>query len=200
MCQWKKGRAKVSLDQLTKEELQEMSFIEIAFEIMQSRKQPIAFYDLIKQIGEILDISEEEMKDKISQFYTDLNIDGRFLNVGDNTWGLNSWYPIEQVEDEIVPTVTKKKKKSKKKLDDGFDDIEEEDLDDLDDYDDDLDEDEFLDDDDLDEDEVDDEEDFEEEIPDEDDELLIDEFDDDEADDELDGFITDDEEEEEEEE
>lgn len=105
----------MSLDQLNQEELQEMSFIEITYEILKERKQPIAFFDLVQEIAKLLGISQEEVDEKISQFYTDLNTDGRFLNVGDNTWGIKGWYTVEQFEDDIVPTTRKKKKNQKQK-------------------------------------------------------------------------------------
>ena len=47
------------------------------------------------------------------QFYTDMNIDGRFLAIAENQWGLREWYPVEQIEEETAPTVKVRKKKRK---------------------------------------------------------------------------------------
>ncbi|MQH79788.1 DNA-directed RNA polymerase subunit delta, partial [Escherichia coli] len=41
------------------------------------------------------------------QFYTDLNTDGRFLNVGENLWGLRDWYSVDDIEEKIAPTIQK---------------------------------------------------------------------------------------------
>ena len=59
-------------------------------------------------------------------------------------WGIKAWYPVDQVEDDIVPTVKRKKKKAKivdDEFDDEFDELDDEDLD-L--YDDELDDEDFM--------------------------------------------------------
>lgn len=190
---------KVSLNQLTLDEIREMSLIEIAYEILNDKKEPVSFQELFSQIVNYLGLSEEEAKSKISQFYTDLNVDGRFMNVGGNAWGIKGWYPVEQFEDDIVPTTRIKKKKGKKDDDDLdlYDDedlIEDEDfLDEYDDEDLDLEDDEFLDEedeDDLDDVDVDDDDEFEDEDIIDDDLLLDDEeFEEDDLDEDLDAFI-----------
>jgi len=178
----------VSLEQISKEELQEMALVEIAYEILKEKKEPLPFHELVDRIAELLELSPEQVRNRISQFYTDLNIDGRFINVGANTWGIKSWYPVEQFDDEIVPVVKSKRKRAKALEDDDFDDLDYDDLDEFDDLDD-FDEvyDEDSDDDEYDEDEYEDE--------DLDDESLLDDEDDEFIDDELldDDIILDDE-------
>jgi DNA-directed RNA polymerase subunit delta len=177
---------KVSLKQLSKEELRQTSFIELAHEILVEKKQAMAFEAIVKEIKGLLEISDKEVRNRLLQFYTDLNIDGRYIAMGDNRWGLREWYPVDQIEEETVPTMKSSKKKKAKKKDedldlDDFDDLDDEDLDydDLDDTDDD---DDLTDDDDVDVDEAD--EDLE--IDEDEEELEIDEFDDDDEDEEED--------------
>ena len=94
-----------------------MSLIEIAYEIMLDKKKAIPFSEIIEELKKLLGHSDEEIKSRIAQFYTDLNIDGRFLSLGENQWGLRIWYPVDQVVEEIVnPVKAKKKKKAKKKV------------------------------------------------------------------------------------
>lgn len=129
----------MSLAQYSKEQLKELSLIELAYEFMSNSKNPIAFSDLIHEVSTAMELTEDEMRARLAQFYTDLNIDGRFLALGDNRWGLRVWYPIETAEDEVA-SVTKPKKKTKKKgLDEDDIDVDdyaeiEEDYDDLDDF------------------------------------------------------------------
>lgn len=163
--------------------------VEVAYELFLESKKPYIFSELVEEIATLLGLTKQQVEDKIAQFYTDINIDGRFICVGENMWGLRTWYPYEQIEEEIVPTVTPKKKKAKKgakaDLEDDFDDIEDHlDYDELDEYDDtdlddDDDDDDFddIDDVDLDEDDDDDDliEDDEEFELDDDDEDLDDE-------------------------
>ncbi|WP_121663914.1 DNA-directed RNA polymerase subunit delta [Metabacillus litoralis] len=184
----------MSLKQLTEEQIKEMAMVEVAYELFLEARKPYVFSDLVKEVADLLGLTQQQVEDKIAQFYTDINIDGRFICVGENMWGLRTWYPYEQIEEEIVPVAKPKKKKSKKAdddedLDDVYDELDEEDLeyDDIDEYDDsdDEDEDEDFDDlddaDDLDEDEDDDdlidddEDDYDEDLDDDED----DDFDDD---------------------
>lgn len=136
----------LTLNNYKPEEIKEMSMIEITFELMKEKKQPIVFNDLLKQIQEIKQLSEEEVMDRISYLYTDLNIDGRFICLGENRWGLRTWYPYEQAEEEVTPTVRRKKAKKTDdddidvELDEDFDDFEEELDDDYEDLEDELDE------------------------------------------------------------
>jgi DNA-directed RNA polymerase subunit delta len=170
----------LSLSQYSKEELQEMSLIEVAFEILKEKKQAITFQEMMAEIKSILELDEADVNEKMVQFYTDINIDGRFMSQGEGRWGLRVWYPVDQIEEDNVTTVKPKKKKSKKAVDeddldlDEFDEIDEEDLDfdDIDEFDED--DDDALDDDDE------DDEDFDEDLEDtddfdDDDELLEDE-------------------------
>ena len=156
---------KLSLKQFSKEQVAEMSLIELAYELLVEKNEPFFFNDLANEIAKVKGASKAEIASKIAQFYTDLNIDGRFTSLGDNRWGLKTWYPVDQVEEEVVHTVKVKKKKKTKKaavvdedldLEEDIEDIEEDfdDSDDLLDDDDDLDEldDDLDDDDDLEED------------------------------------------------
>ncbi|MGF3105648.1 DNA-directed RNA polymerase subunit delta [Rossellomorea sp. DUT-2] len=181
----------MSLKQLSKEELRQTSFIELAHEILTEKKKAMPFEDIVKEIKGLLGISEKEVRSRLLQFYTDLNVEGRFIAMGDNSWGLREWYPVDQIEEETVPTMkSSKKKKAKKKVDEDldledFDDLDDEDLDydDLDDTDDD---DDLTDDDDDDVDAVDADADEDLDIDEDDEELEIDEFDDDDEEDEED--------------
>lgn len=46
--------------------------------------------------------SDEEIRERLAQFYTDLNVDGSFISLGDNTWGLRAWYPFESIDEATV--------------------------------------------------------------------------------------------------
>ncbi|MFL8937700.1 DNA-directed RNA polymerase subunit delta [Rossellomorea oryzaecorticis] len=170
----------MSLKQLSKEELRQTSFIELAHEIMTDKKQAVTFQEVLNEIKSLLEISESEVKSRMVQFYTDLNIDGRFIALGENRWGLREWYPVDQIEEETAPTMkSTKKKKAKKKVEedldlDEFDDLDDEDLDEDLDYDD-LDDTE--DDEDLTEDDDDEDIDEDLDVDDDEEELEIDKFD-----------------------
>jgi DNA-directed RNA polymerase subunit delta len=147
----------LSLAQYSKQELKEFSLMEMAFEYLENSKQPISFADLLQEIKKAAGISDEEIRTRLAQFYTDINVDGRFLSLGGNRWGLRVWYPVDTAEEEVVAVVKPKKKKAKKVVDeedlDDFDEVDEveDDFDDFDDEDDLLDDEEDLDIDEVDE-------------------------------------------------
>lgn len=118
------------LDHLTKEEIVEIPTVEIIMHILNAEKQPLDFYALLDKIAAYKGWSEEEKQNRMVQVYTDMNIDGRFVSLGDNQWGLKSWYPVEQTEEELATTI--KPKKRKKFLDDDdydeYDELDELDL------------------------------------------------------------------------
>lgn len=86
-------------DGLNKDEL---SMIEVAHAILEQREDVMDFSDLVNQIQNYLGKSDSEIRDSLAQFYTDLNIDGSFISLGDNRWGLRSWYPIDSIDEEVT--------------------------------------------------------------------------------------------------
>ncbi len=108
---WRKGVRKVSLEQYSQEQLREMSFVELAYLLLCEKKQTVSFQEMVEQLVAIKGLSESEVSARLAQFYTDLNVDGRFICIGETAWGLRAWYPYDQTEDEAVPVERVKKKK-----------------------------------------------------------------------------------------
>lgn len=79
----------------------ELSMIEVAHGILEQRGEIIDFSDLVNQIQSYLGKADSEIRDVLPQFYTDLNLDGSFISLGDNRWGLRAWYPIDSIDEEI---------------------------------------------------------------------------------------------------
>ncbi len=136
--------------------------IELADLILLDEKKAIHFKDIFDKIADLKELTNKEKDDYIAQFYTDLNVDGRFMMIGSNMWGLKRWYPVEQIDEVIM--VPKKKKAKKKKaaiVEDDLDFEEEDEAIEVDDIDEDDFDDEFedYDDEDLDDEDLEDEED-----------------------------------------
>ncbi|KAF1303444.1 MULTISPECIES: DNA-directed RNA polymerase subunit delta [Enterococcus] len=79
----------------------ELSMIEVAHAILEQRGDVMEFSDLVNQIQTYLGKSDSVIRDSLAQFYTDLNIDGSFISLGDNRWGLRSWYAIDSIDEEV---------------------------------------------------------------------------------------------------
>ncbi|WP_062200152.1 DNA-directed RNA polymerase subunit delta [Massilibacterium senegalense] len=118
----------MKLADLTVEQFQEMAMIDLASEILEEHGEPINFFELVKKIGEYKQLPEEEVKRRLAQFYTELNIDGRFLSKGDGRWGLKEWFPVEQMEEEITATIRKKRRAAIREEEEEFNYEEEEEL------------------------------------------------------------------------
>ncbi|KAB8127164.1 DNA-directed RNA polymerase subunit delta [Gracilibacillus oryzae] len=169
---------------LSQEQLEEMAMIDIAAMILVDENKPMDFREVFDRVTALKGINEDQKDAMLVQFYTDLNIDGRFMTKGSNLWGLKRWYPVEEIDEDITTAPKKKKKKKATKKAAVEEDLE---IDDTLDEDDDLvDEDiEDFDDEDLDIEEVDDdEEDFDFDDDDTDDDLADSDDDDDEFEDE----------------
>lgn len=109
-------------------EIQQMPLVELAFEILKAKKEPLYFRDIMKEIEEIRNLSEEQSNEVIARVYTEINIDGRFICIGQNVWGLNRWYPTDKVADRLSG-----KKFVRKTTGDAFgDDDEDEEFEDVD--------------------------------------------------------------------
>ncbi|WP_078543396.1 DNA-directed RNA polymerase subunit delta [Litchfieldia alkalitelluris] len=129
----------MAVEQYSPEQLKEMSMLEVAYLVFKSKKQAITFNQLLDEVVGILGLSKAQVNSKVAQFYTDINIDGRFICIGEAGWGLRSWYPYEQIDEEVTTPIKPKKKKAKKAAEDDDLDVldydeEELDYDDLDEY------------------------------------------------------------------
>lgn len=78
--------------------------IEVARAILElrGRDHEMYFNDLVNEIQTYLEKSNSEIREALPLFYTELNVDGSFIPLGDNKWGLRSWYAIDEVDEEII--------------------------------------------------------------------------------------------------
>ena len=139
------------LDGINKNEL---SMVEVAHAILEAKNEVLDFNQLLVEIQEYMELSDEALESRMTRFYTDLNIDGSFISLGDNRWGLRAWYPIDSIDEEIATSMedeeVKKPRKKRKKVNAfGSDDL-------IDYNDDDPEDEELIDDEDFDSDDLDD--------------------------------------------
>lgn len=111
------------LKHIEAERLSEMAMVDIAYEILRETKRTFNFREIMDEISAMRGLTTEQTMSIIAQVYTEINIDGRFICIGDNTWGLKRWYPTETIEE----TQEGGGKKKKVVLDDDFDDYDIED-------------------------------------------------------------------------
>lgn len=109
----------------------ELSMIEVARAILSDRHETMAFSDLLNEVQTFTGKSDEEIRARLAQFYTDLNIDGSFISLGDNMWGLRSWYPIDSIDEAVHLDLEEEKenkpKKKRKKINAFLADVDDDD-------------------------------------------------------------------------
>ncbi|BCP60375.1 DNA-directed RNA polymerase subunit delta [Streptococcus parasuis] len=111
------------------QEKSELSMIEVARAILEERGRDNEMYfnDLVNEIQNYLEKSNSEIRTALPIFYSDLNVDGSFIPLGDNKWGLRSWYAIDEIDEEVITLeedddAPKRKKKRVNAFMDGDDD------------------------------------------------------------------------------
>ncbi len=107
----------------SKDEVGQMPLVELAFEIFKAKKEPIYFRELMKQIQELREMTDDQVNEVIARLYTEINVDGRFICIGQNVWGLSRWYPVDKTPDRSMSS----KKFVRRSSGDAFSDDDEDD-------------------------------------------------------------------------
>lgn len=95
----------MELETLKNENRNELSMVEVAFAILQESGNVYTYTEILELVQDYLGFSDEVLEDQMVNFYTQLNIDGRFISLGENRWGLRAWYPIDSIDEEIVSSI-----------------------------------------------------------------------------------------------
>lgn len=97
-------RTALELDVFKGQEKSELSMIEVARAILEERGRDHEMYfsDLVNEIQVYLEKSDATIREALPGFYSDLNTDGSFIPLGDNRWGLRSWYAIDEIDEEVI--------------------------------------------------------------------------------------------------
>ena len=73
------------------------SLLDHAYDYVSGQSQPSKFQDIwdycVKEAG----LSQEDANAKVSRFYTNLMLDGRFVTLGENQWDLRVRHKYESV-------------------------------------------------------------------------------------------------------
>lgn len=81
------------------------SMLDIAFDLLSKKKKPVPFLNLWTEIAQMEGLTQAQQDDRIAQFFSDLCLDSRFVNMGENKWDLRSRHTFSEVvidTDEIM--------------------------------------------------------------------------------------------------
>ena len=73
------------------------SLLDYAFDFVSTKKEAVPFADIWEYVVKAAELSEEEAGAKVSRFYTNLMLDGRFVTLGENLWDLRSSHTFDKV-------------------------------------------------------------------------------------------------------
>ncbi|ASS76992.1 DNA-directed RNA polymerase subunit delta [Tumebacillus algifaecis] len=109
---------------LNPQQIAELSLVDLAYQVLRTTNKPYHFRDLMAELARLKGLTEEQVNEVIARLYTEINIDGRFVCIGSNVWGLKRWYPTDKAAPEKAATG---KKFVRKDMDDDDDFYDEED-------------------------------------------------------------------------
>ena len=90
----------MNIFKMSKEELELLSFTDIAYEILKKEKTSKSTVEIFRTISELLELSEDEFAAKIGDFYTTLTTDKRFYSLTDGNWDLKDRHSAKIVIDD----------------------------------------------------------------------------------------------------
>jgi len=70
---------------------------DVAFDCLSKRKREVEFVKLWTEVAKTMEIPEERMKRKKSQFYSELLLDNRFASLENNKWDLRNRRKFDEV-------------------------------------------------------------------------------------------------------
>ena len=73
------------------------SLLDYAYDCVKASKEQVSFKDLWAYVCKEAGLDEETANRRVSSFYTNLMLDGRFVTLGENQWDLRSRHTFDKV-------------------------------------------------------------------------------------------------------
>lgn len=90
----------MKLKDISQEELELMSYDDIAALILEETGKKMKIFDLFKKVCEVLHLSDAEFENKIADFFEMLSTDKKFTMLENGYWDLRTKHNVEIVIDE----------------------------------------------------------------------------------------------------
>ena len=78
----------MKLKDMSKEELENMSYDDIAYAILTEKKKKMKIIDLFTEVGKYASLPEAVIEEKVGDFFEMLTLDKRFIMLDNGTWDL----------------------------------------------------------------------------------------------------------------
>lgn len=91
----------MSLSKMTKEEIELLSYTDIAKLYLEENKKTLNTAELFKEVCKLLSLSPEEYSDKITDFFQSLTTSKDFILLPTGEWDLKSKHSVKIVMDDL---------------------------------------------------------------------------------------------------
>lgn len=115
----------MKLSKMTKEEIELLSYTDIARLYLEENKTTMNTADLFRQVCTLLELSERDYQDKIADFFQSLTTSKDFILLEDGKWDLKINHKVKIVMDDLYEEKDDEEDEFEEELDD--DDLTEED-------------------------------------------------------------------------
>lgn len=79
-----------------------VTMVDVAKAVLDEYEDVMHFNDILDVVAEYMNFSAQDIERYMPTFYSDLNTEGSFISVGNNTWGLREWYPIDSINEAVT--------------------------------------------------------------------------------------------------
>ena len=91
----------MKLSKMTKEEIELLSYTDIAKLYLEENKTTLNTAELFKEVCNLLELSEGEYQEKITDFFQSLTTSKDFILLSDGKWDLKSKHSVKVAMDEL---------------------------------------------------------------------------------------------------
>ena len=96
----------MSLSKMTKEEIELLSYTDIAKLYLEENKTTLNTAELFKQVCNLLSLSEDEYQEKITDFFQTLTTSKDFILLPDGKWDLKAKHSVKVVIEDLYEEPT----------------------------------------------------------------------------------------------
>ena len=91
----------MKLSEISKDELEQMSYDEIALMVLHENGKKMKLQDIIKKVAKVLELQEDSLDDQLMEFFEQMSINKKFIMLNNGYWDLQSRHKMDVViEDE----------------------------------------------------------------------------------------------------
>ena len=100
------------------------SMVEVGYELLEKKQGAQSFAKFWKEVSEVLGLDNEEAQEYVSDFYTNLSLDERFVLLEDNHWDLRERQSFDKVHIDMNDVYSEIEEEEKEQVEEAEDEEE----------------------------------------------------------------------------